>query len=507
MITKHPTSPHSAILDSGCSHHFIQATAPTNDTQPNTDIIVQLPDGSNLTSSHSTTINLHPTLPTEAQHAYVLPNLQQSLLSISQLCDNGCTAHFNQDTVSIQHNDNIVIVGNRSPITKLWHINLPTPSNTATHFINNAFRPSSTITERIAYYHACCFSPSISTWCKAIDAGHFTTWPELTSHLVRQHAPASVAMHQGHLDQTRKNLRSTKPTSNKALSAIHPNTLTDDATPDTIPDNTIRSHHVFASCEPITGKIASDPTGRFILPSSNGSAYILVVYDYDSNMIFAEPMKTRSGPDHLAAYKRIHTILTSRGLRPQLQRLDNEASNELKQFLTENKVDFQLVPPHAHSRNSAERAIRVFKNHFIAGLCSTHPSFPLNLWDRLLPQALITLNLLRSAHINPQLSAQALIYGSFDFNRTPLAPPGTKVLIHIKPKERETWAPHGIDGWYLGPAMDSYRCFRVYATETRAERITDTLAWFPADVKMPTASSTDAAITAAHDLIKALHHH
>ena len=165
-------------------------------------------------------------------------------------------------------------------------------------------------------------------------------------------------------------------------------------------------------------------------------------------------MKTRSATDHFNAYKRIHSLLQSRGLKPQLQRLDNEASHHLKQFLSDNQIDYQLVPPHAHRRNQAERAIRVFKNRFIAGLCSTCTNFPLHLWDRLLPQALITLNLLRSSHINPQLSAQELIYGTFNFNRTPLAPPGTKVLIHTKPSVRETWAPHGIDGWYLGPAME-----------------------------------------------------
>ena len=212
-----------------------------------------------------------------------------------------------------------------------------------------------------------------------------------------------MAMYKGHLDQSRKNQRSTQITTTDphytpmlALSLVHPDTIDDpnSPSPTDIPDATIRSHHIFASCELITGKIASDPTGKFILPSSNGNKYILVVYDYDSNMIFAKPMKSRSAPDHLAAYKRVYDVLKSRGLKPQLQRLDNEASQLLKNFLADNQVDFQLVPPHAHRRNSAERAIRVFKNHFIAGLCSTDPSFPINLWDRLLPQALVTLNLL-----------------------------------------------------------------------------------------------------------------
>jgi hypothetical protein len=33
-----------------------------------------------------------------------------------------------------------------------------------------------------------------------------------------------------------------------------------------------------------------------------------------------------------------------------------------------NDANFQLVPPGIYRRNAAERAIRTFKNHFIAGL-------------------------------------------------------------------------------------------------------------------------------------------
>jgi hypothetical protein len=58
------------------------------------------------------------------------------------------------------------------------------------------------------------------------------------------------------------------------------------------------------------------------------------------------------------------------------------------------------------------------------------------LWDNLVKQANITLNLLRASCLNPKLSAYAQLHGSFDFNRTPLAPPGTKVVIHVKPDKR-----------------------------------------------------------------------
>ncbi len=124
---------------------------------------------------------------------------------------------------------------------------------------------------------------------------------------------------------------------------------------------------------------------------------------------------------------------------------------------------------HVQRRNSSERAIRTFKDHFIAGLSGTDPDFPLHLWDQLLPQALITLNLLRGSKINPRLSAQAQLHGAFDFNCKPLAPAGTRVLIHEKASICRTWAPHAVDGWYLSPAEHHYWCYRVYAKETLAE--------------------------------------
>jgi len=170
----------------------------------------------------------------------------------------------------------------------------------------------------------------------------------------------------------------------------------------------------------------------------------------------------------------------------------------------EQQVDFQLVPPHMHRRNAAERAIRTFKSHFIAGLCSTDPQFPLLLWDRLIPQAEITLNLLRGSRINPNLSAWAQLYGTFDFNRTPLAPPGQQVVAHVKPAERDSWEPHGMDGWYIGPALESYRCYIIWIWETRSERICDTVSWFPKQIKMPTPSTNELILASLNDIKKAL---
>jgi hypothetical protein len=155
----------------------------------------------------------------------------------------------------------------------------------------------------------------------------------------------------------------------------------------------------------------------------------------------------------------------------------------LKNFFTVNEIAYQLVPPHCHRRNAAERAIRTFKEHFVAGLSSVDPAFPLHLWDRLLPQTEITLNLLLTSRLHPQLSAAAHFHGLVDYNKTAFAPPGCKIIAHKKTGNRRTWAPHGQHGYSLGPAMHRYRCQNEYISATASERIVDTFELFPTLIK------------------------
>ena len=135
--------------------------------------------------------------------------------------------------------------------------------------------------------------------------------------------------------------------------------------------------------------------------------------------------------------------------------------------MTKNDIAFQLVPPHLHRANAAERAIRMWKNHFISILCGIDPLFPLQLWDKFIDQVNLNLNLLRPSRLNPKMAAEAMLNGPFDFKRTPIAPLGTKCLVHEKPVVCGTWAPHGVYGWYVGPAQDHYRCYTVYIPSTK----------------------------------------
>ena len=111
----------------------------------------------------------------------------------------------------------------------------------------------------------------------------------------------------------------------------------------------------------------------------------------------AEPIKIRTGTDILREYTNMHKYLTQQGFKPLTHWLDNEADQSMKYFDTNNGVTYQLVPPGMHLHNAAERCIRTFKNYYFSGLSITNDRFPLHLWDRLLPQATITLNMFRAS--------------------------------------------------------------------------------------------------------------
>jgi hypothetical protein len=85
-----------------------------------------------------------------------------------------------------------------------------------------------------------------------------------------------------------------------------------------------------------------------------------------------------------------------------------------------------------------------------------------------------------------------------------MAPPGTIIIAHETPNRRRTWAPHGQDGWYIGPALKEYRCYMVYITKTRSERVVEKVEFFTTEVPLPFPLSKDLATQEAKQLIHAL---
>jgi hypothetical protein len=223
------------------------------------------------------------------------------------------------------------------------------------------------------------------TWIKVIENEHFATLSSVTVGNVHKYLPKSDSIIKG------QHIRSTQTT------VTYPT-----PEPEIVQEEKCRYEYAVNT---ETGQIYTDLTCRFPTTSLSGNKYILILYDNNSNSSLSMPMKNRGDKEIVRSFDLLIQSLIIHGLRTIMQCLDNEASLALRNYLTKQGIDYKLAPPHIHGRNNAERTIQTFKKHFIAGLCSSDPSFPFKLWDTHLPQETIAINLLRKSRINPHMSA------------------------------------------------------------------------------------------------------
>ena len=387
--------------------------------------------------------------------------------------------------------------------------NIPTTHNNQNHKINVIIRKRQLKQDLAKFLCGALFSARPSTIKKASKNIFLTTFPGLTEKLIDKHLPLSIATELGHLRQEKQHLQSTSKLTLPVSNLLQPSTVSS-ASPasddDLYPPVEKKTKDLIYAIMQYKEKdlTAADLTGRFPYQSSRGNNYVMVMYHYDCNVIWGEPLKKRTASEIVKCFHLLNKQFSTRGYKPNLFVFDNEFSSDFKAALKNEHIALQLVTPHMHRNNPAERAIQTWKDHFLAGLASIHPDFPMNEWDRLIPQANITLNLLRASRIHPHLSAYASLFGQFDFNRTPLAPPGTKIVIHLKPNQRPSWGFHGQEVWYIGPAMDHYRNITGYFPKEHCEKCTDTVTFVPHDIPIPSFTVEDYLLQAVDDIVSIL---
>ena len=495
------------VLDSGATSSFVRPEENLSITGPS-DKIVALPDGSTKRAT-LTAILPFDALSDEARKADVLPGLRpNSLVSVGKLADANYTTVFHPqgEGVTIHQENTLKLHLSRKPVLQgwrdangLWRLSRTTTKPSAcahrrspNESVANVYSLPS-MPQTIRYLHAAAGFLVKDTWIDAVNNGHYSTWPGLTAKAIKKHFPESVETQKGHMKKQRQNVRSTKQ-----------KVVVDELSERTELTRAVTKQNLLIKIFNASGTIFSDQTGRLPVQSSRGNTSLMILYDIDANYIDAEPLRNHSDPQMIVAYQTIwKRINRGRTGKPKLHILDNEASEAFKAALREN-CDIQLVPPDTHRRNHAERAIQTFKSHFISILAGVDPSFPMNLWDRLIPQTVMTLNLLRRSHKNPAISAYQHVNGNFDYNKTPLAPLGCAVEIHESTNRRKSWDPHSLSGWYIGTSTEHYRCHRIFCKKTRSERISDTVFFRHRYLTQPIVTPEDQVIKAVGDLASAL---
>jgi hypothetical protein len=180
-IYKKPVAHKTAILDSGCSSHYLKRGAYCiNKQSAHIPIRVKLPDGTTLSSSATAELAC-TTFNRRARSAHIINNLASHLLlSYGQMRDAGYKVLFNkgraqviEGNVSVQ--GRIVMHGQRDHSTGLWTVPLDANSTKRNESINSVYE----------------ISPS--PFVRAIKAGNFTTWLTLTPEHVNKYLEKSEA--------------------------------------------------------------------------------------------------------------------------------------------------------------------------------------------------------------------------------------------------------------------------------------------------------------------------
>ena len=187
----------------------------------------------------------------------------------------------------------------------------------------------------------------------------------------------------------------------------------------------------------------------------------MIAYHCDSNIILKAPFDNSKNKHRIQACSSIMKRLSDRGHKVYVQILYNEVSAEFKRSVVDDwGATYQLVAPTVHQINIAERSISTFKAHFLSVLSGVYSAFPKFMWDNVLDQTEITLNLPCQATLNPRISAWEYFNGAFDYAETPLGPIGCKIVIHTTSKNRKSWYQREREGFSVGPALHHYRCIQ-----------------------------------------------
>ena len=218
------------ILDSGATSHFLVTTAPiTNITPASNPLIVKLPDGACVSSTHTCTLTL-PQPPTRAREGHIIPGLaSHSLMSVVKLCNAGCELTFTKIDFQVKHLGRIVLRGSKCTGTGLRIIKLTNTAKvtpyiskpqqiqtantliqpTTYHIINNVLPTSSKPVLEI-YHHQKLGYPPVPTIVKACRNNQLNKFPGIESTIILRHLPPSRATAKGHMIRPRSGIQSTR---------------------------------------------------------------------------------------------------------------------------------------------------------------------------------------------------------------------------------------------------------------------------------------------------------
>ena len=217
--------------DSGADGHYISEKDRQQARLPilrQSSKRVGLANGGVSTAKHVTRLPFEQ-LSAEAGTADTFEDFPSSLMSVGKTSDDGTISIFTKDGVTVHKEEDVLITCQGAPILigvrdERGRYRIPLiqhrngnwqprkPSKRARKVLSqaNSVYDLPSTEQAIKWMHAVCGYPVKSTWLKAVKAGNYVGWPLLSEKNVRKYYPETTETPKGHMNQTRKNVRSTK---------------------------------------------------------------------------------------------------------------------------------------------------------------------------------------------------------------------------------------------------------------------------------------------------------
>ncbi len=343
--------------DSGADGHYIseqdQAKAGLPILRP---LSKQLAVANGATSRGANVTQLpFPTLSAQAQTADTFCEFPTSLMSVGKVADDGNISIFTKDRVTIHNEQDVLImcqgeplfIGVRDqhgryciPLTQhrgQWQpLKLTKKAKQALRQANSMYDLPS-IEQAVKWMHAVCGYPVKSMWMRAIRAGNYVGWPMLTEKNVSKYYPESDETLKGHMNQARKNVRSTKVKQAPLELAEYPEMRGK------------KVQDIYLSTYEVRKTTFSDQTGQFPTCSKSGNKYIMIMVEIGSSAILVKPMKSQKDAEMIRAYNTLLLRLRRAGIVPKNHVMDNEVSVNMKNHIKDTcRHAVELVPPGCH---------------------------------------------------------------------------------------------------------------------------------------------------------------
>jgi hypothetical protein len=281
-------------------------------------------------------------------------------MSVGKTADDGTVSVFTKEGVNVFKEEDVLITCKGEPILigirdshgryqiplmqqrGQWQPRRPSKqARKALRQANSVYDLPST-EQAIKWMHPICGYPVKSTWLKAIKAGNYVGWPMLTEQNVQKHYPKTIETAKGHLNQTRKNVSSTKakptPLETCDTSQLHGKKVRD----------------VYTETYSVRETMFSDQTGQFPMRLQRGNKYIMVMVEIDSNAILVEPMKSRKEGNDTRVQRTPATTEASRHCskeaRPRQRSFREHEEPHTGHFQIQNGISTTRMSPTQRSR-------------------------------------------------------------------------------------------------------------------------------------------------------------